>query len=177
MTVIRAATTHILTIRSMEPGDLPRLLQIEKQTPAPRWAAHQFKVDLRCGDRISLVATIKNYVVGFAIARLASQISGAPGEVPAVPRAAGADAPLPPVQLTLLHMAVAGDWLRRGVASTLLKQFEPFLRQPNDFIEAAVPETNLAAQLLLRSAGYRAVRVLRGFYPDEDAYLMERRRG
>jgi ribosomal protein S18 acetylase RimI-like enzyme len=61
------------------------------------------------------------------------------------------------------------------VGQALLKKLEPFLRQPADHIEAAVPETNLSAQLLLRSAGYRALRVLRGYYETEDAYLMERR--
>jgi ribosomal-protein-alanine N-acetyltransferase len=40
-----------------------------------------------------------------------------------------------------------------------------------------VRETNLAAQLFFRSAGFRAVSVLRAFYEDspEDAYLMQYR--
>ena len=38
-----------------------------------------------------------------------------------------------------------------------------------------VRETNLAAQLFFRTAGFRAITVLRDFYDDtiEDAYLME----
>ena len=35
-----------------------------------------------------------------------------------------------------------------------------------------LPESNLAVQLFLRNAPYRAVRVLRGYYGDEDGYFM-----
>ena len=44
-------------------------------------------------------------------------------------------------------------------------------------ITLEVRETNLAAQLFFRSAGFRAVSVLRAFYEDtpEDAYLMQYR--
>jgi ribosomal-protein-alanine N-acetyltransferase len=176
MSVIRTATTQILTVRSMEPGDLPRLLQIEKQSPVPRWTSRQFKADLRCTDRINLVATIKSYVVGFTISQLLCEFDPALAEV--VPT--GDDktaAPPPPVLVSILHLAVASDWQRRGVGQAMLRKLDPFLRQPADRIEAAVPETNLPAQLLLRSVGYRALRVLRGYFGADDAYLMERRRG
>jgi ribosomal protein S18 acetylase RimI-like enzyme len=176
MSVIRTATTQILTVRPMEPGDLPRLLQIEKQIPVPRWTSRQFKTDLRGTDRINLVATIKSYVVGFAISQLLCEINPAVSQES--PRAQDETAaPPPPVHLCILHLAVASDWQRRGVGQALLKKLDPFLRHPADRIEAAVPETNLPAQLLLRSAGYRALRVLRGYFGAEDAYLMERRRG
>jgi hypothetical protein len=42
-------------------------------------------------------------------------------------------------------------------------------------IRATVPESNLPVQLLLRDAGYKAVRVCRGHFDGEDGYLMERR--
>ena len=46
-------------------------------------------------------------------------------------------------------------------------------------ITLEVRETNLAAQLFFRAQGFRAVRVLRGFYEDsgEDAFLMQYRFG
>jgi ribosomal protein S18 acetylase RimI-like enzyme len=70
---------------------------------------------------------------------------------------------------------VASDWRRQGIARALAKQFEPRpFRQADCCIQAAVPETDLATQLLLRSAGYKAVRVLREYFVNEDAYLMER---
>jgi ribosomal protein S18 acetylase RimI-like enzyme len=173
MNAIRAATTRMLAVRSMEPRDVPRLIHIEKQTPEPRWTQHHFKTDLQAADRINLVATVKNYVVGFLVSRLISESDSPPGGTDDL--ASTGDPGV--VYLNLLHLAVAPDWRRRGVASTLLAQLEQFLRQPEDSIRAAVPEGNLAVQLLLRGAGYKALRVLRGFYTTEDAYLMERRRG
>jgi len=44
-------------------------------------------------------------------------------------------------------------------------------------IEAAVPERDMPVQYLLRATGFQAVRVMRGFYGDDDAYLMEKRFG
>ncbi len=178
MNLIRAATNRVLTVRAMEPGDLTRLVHIEKETPAPRWGIHQFKADLRSSDRINLVAAVRSHVVGFVIARFASEHDVLPGDSAPRPAAPPAGRILPaPVRIQLLHLAVAADWTRRGVGHTLLRQFEQFLQQPGDRIQAAVPETNLPVQLLLRSSGYRAERILRAFYGSEDAYLMERRRG
>jgi ribosomal protein S18 acetylase RimI-like enzyme len=176
MNAIRAATTRMLTVRSMEPRDLPRLVHIEKLTPTPRWTQNHFKTDLQAPDRINLVATVKNYVVGFVISRLISASDTPQG---GADRRGEADGNTDPdaVFINLLHLAVAPDWRRRGVASTLLAQLEQFLREPHDSIRAAVPEGNLPIQLALRSGGYKALRVLRGFYTTEDAYLMERRRG
>jgi ribosomal protein S18 acetylase RimI-like enzyme len=39
-------------------------------------------------------------------------------------------------------------------------------------VELEVHESNLAAQLLYRRSGYRAVEILRGYYGSEDAYRM-----
>ncbi len=45
------------------------------------------------------------------------------------------------------------------------------------FLHQHTIETNLAAQLFFRKAGFRAVSVLRSYYDDtpEDAYLMQYR--
>jgi ribosomal protein S18 acetylase RimI-like enzyme len=175
MNLTRATTHRTLTIRSMELRDLPRLLQIEKQTGAPRWTQYHFKTVLQAGDRINLVATIKNCVVGFAVSRLVSD-TDLPGEETGFELGGTRGVVSPVVYLRLLHLAVAADWRRQGIGYTLVKQFEQFLRLPEDIIRCAVPETNLPLQLLLRKGGYRAVRVLRGFNASEDAYLMERYR-
>jgi ribosomal protein S18 acetylase RimI-like enzyme len=161
----------------MEVGDLPRVLQIERETPAPLWTLQHFKADLQAGDRLNLVATFKGLVVGFAIARSVTEIETPAGGPSRFAEALTSTLPRRALHLHLLHVAVAADWLRRGVASTLLRQLDRSLRKPEDRIQAVVPETNLAVQLLLRSVGFRATRVLRGFYGSEDAYQMERRRG
>jgi ribosomal protein S18 acetylase RimI-like enzyme len=177
MTAIRKAAVQPLTIRRMVRADLSRVFQIEKETPAPLWTMQNFKADLEAGDRVNLVAAFKGLVVGFAIARSVADIE-TPASVAGF-SAGGFTSTLPrrALHLNLLHVAVASDWLRRGVGSTLVRHLDNHLRKPEDRIQAVVPETNLAVQLLLRSAGFRATRVLRGFYSSEDAYQMERRRG
>ena len=51
------------------------------------------------------------------------------------------------------------------------------LLRPWRTIEVTVPESNLAVQLLMRDAGYKARGVQREYYGSEDGYLMELRRG
>jgi ribosomal protein S18 acetylase RimI-like enzyme len=161
----------------MERRDLPRVLQIEKQTPAPLWTMQNFEADLEAGDRVNLVTTFKGLVVGFAIARSVTEIETPSGSLFLSPQSLTSTLPRRAVHLNLLHVAVASDWLRRGIGSALIRQLDQHLRKPEDRIQAVVPETKLPVQLLLRSAGFRATRVLRGFYNSEDAYQMERRRG
>jgi ribosomal protein S18 acetylase RimI-like enzyme len=74
----------------------------------------------------------------------------------------------------ILHLAVAPEWRRRGIARLLVERFDPRPRQTNAFLQVRVPESHLPVQVLLRSVGYRATRVLRDYYVGEDAYLMEK---
>jgi ribosomal protein S18 acetylase RimI-like enzyme len=171
MSLMSTATTRSMNIRCMEVSDLPRLLQIEKQPPGPRWTRRDFITDLQSNDRGILVAEIRDYVIGY----LVYQVSPVDGDAE-LPSVIGEDPahPLQPVRISLLHTCVAPEWRRRGVGRKLIERFEPELRQQNDCIAAAVPESNLPAQLLLRSVGYRATEVLRRHFGNEDAYLMER---
>jgi ribosomal protein S18 acetylase RimI-like enzyme len=178
MSLISTATSRILKVRSMDARDLPRLLQIERQPSSHRWTRKDFMMDLQSSDRGIWVATIQNYVVGFLVYRDVSEVEEEQDE-PVRSRASARQqtaAERLPLQIEILHVSVAADWHRRGVGLALVQRFDSALRHPEDCIQAAVPETSLAAQLLLRSAGYKAVRVLRGHFDDEDAYLMERRR-
>jgi ribosomal protein S18 acetylase RimI-like enzyme len=75
----------------------------------------------------------------------------------------------------LQHLYVAPEWRRRGVGRLLVERFaSQVLKSTNYNLEAAVAESDLPMQLLLRSAGFRATRILHGHECDEDAYLMER---
>jgi ribosomal protein S18 acetylase RimI-like enzyme len=174
MTLNRKLPVQPLLVRALERADLPRVLQIEKETPAPLWTMQNFRADLEAVDRLNLVAVFKGLVVGFAIVRLATE-SETPGRGA---RSGGMTSTLPrrALHLSLLHVAVASSWLRQGVGSALIGHLDKHLRKPEDRIQAVVPETSLPVQLLLRSTGFRATRVLRGFYSNEDAYQMERRR-
>ena len=76
--------------------------------------------------------------------------------------------------MVIENIAVAPAWQRRGVGRSLIQSLDAKLAQGYDLIAVWVPETCLALQLLLREAGFRAVRVMRHWFEDEDAYLMEK---
>lgn len=76
-------------------------------------------------------------------------------------------------RLHLLNLGVAPEARRRGLGARALQAAEKIAWAhglPRVVLE--VRETNLAAQLLYRSSGYRAVEIVRAYYGDEDAYRM-----
>ena len=76
--------------------------------------------------------------------------------------------------LRLLNLAVAPEVRRTGVGRTMVKRLiDKLSQQRRHTVEAEVRETNVAAQVFLASAGFRAVRFLRRHYDDtdEDAFL------
>lgn len=74
----------------------------------------------------------------------------------------------------LLSCAVAESERRRGVGTLLTRALIERLDERRSKIVCVVRERNLAAQVFLRSLGFRAVWVARGYYfkTNEDAYRM-----
>lgn len=74
----------------------------------------------------------------------------------------------------LLSCAVAASERRRGVGTLLTRALIERLDERRSKIVCVVRERNLTAQLFLRSLGFRAVWVARGYYfkTNEDAYRM-----
>lgn len=74
----------------------------------------------------------------------------------------------------LLSLAVAPNARRRGLGALMLGSLIDSLNDVRKEISCVVRESNLCAQLFLRSMGFRAQWTLRGFYRDsnEDAYKM-----
>ena len=138
-----------LTVRLMFPRDLKHILAIEEKRPGS-WSRENFTPVFRWGNTTGWVAEIGDVIVGHLVFS-----SGPQG-------------------LTLLNVAVAPYWRRQGIARTMLQKLDE--KHPAR-IEATVPESNLTAQMLLRNAGYKAVRVLRDQFGGEDGYVMERRPG
>lgn len=141
-------------IRWMIRRDMPEVLAIENEGFEFPWCEDDFLRCLRQRNCIGMVAEHDDQIVGFMIYELHKQ------------------------RLHVLNFAVAAKFRRMGVASQMAnKLIAKLSTQRRSRILLEVRETNLAAQLFFRSAGFRAVSVLRSFYEDtpEDAYLMQYR--
>lgn len=140
-------TTRILTVRLMFPREVRQLLAAQERKRGPQWVRTDLLAAFDRPDTQAWAAEIDGGIVGYVV----FQTSGA--------------------RIHLLNVAVAPYWRRQGIARTMLEKVAE--RRPRR-IRATVPDSNLPAQLLLREAGFRAIRVLRGHCGGEDAYLMER---
>ncbi len=134
--------------------DLPEVLAIERASFEFPWLKEDFIRCLRQRNCLGMVAEHEDRVVGFMIYELSK------------------------TRIDLLNFAVAPAWRRRGVGTQMIaKLLGKLSPQRRARVTLEVRETNLPAQLFFRSAGFRAVSVLREHYEDrpEDAYRMEYR--
>ena len=141
-------------IRWMIRRDMPEVLAIEAESFEFPWLEEDFIRCLRQRNCIGMVAEHDDRVVGFMIYELNK------------------------TRIHILNFATAADYRRQGVGSQMVaKLIGKLSAQRRTRIALEVRETNLAAQLFFRTAGFRAVSVLRDFYEDtpEDAYAMQYR--
>jgi ribosomal-protein-alanine N-acetyltransferase len=139
-------------IRWMIRRDMPEVLEIETHSFEFPWSEEDFIRCLRQRNCIGMVAEYEERVVGFMIYELHK------------------------TRLHILNFAVHPQFARRGVGDAMIqKLISKLSHQRRNRILLEVRETNLAAQLFFRDAGFRAISVLRDFYDDttEDAYLMQ----
>jgi ribosomal-protein-alanine N-acetyltransferase len=136
--------------------DMPSILVIERQSFEYPWSEAEFIRVLRQRDCIGMVAEVDEEVAGFMIYELHKQ------------------------RIHILSFAVHESFRWQGVGTTMVKKLISKLALPRrNRIALEVRERNVAAQVFFRQLGFRAVRVLKGYYEDntEDAYQMEYRIG
>jgi ribosomal-protein-alanine N-acetyltransferase len=141
-------------IRWMIRRDMHEVLDIENEGFEFPWSEEDFLRCLRQRNCIGMVAEQDDRVVGFMIYELHK------------------------LRLHVLNFAVARAARRQGVGTQMIgKLVGKLSKERRTRIMLEVRETNLAAQLFFKNAGFRAVSVLRDFYDDttEDAYLMQYR--
>ncbi len=80
--------------------------------------------------------------------------------------------------LHMVNLAVDPEFRRRGLGLSALERIDELAEERGaERVVLEVRETNLAAQLLYRKAGYRAVGIVSNYYHGEDAYRMVKRFG
>jgi len=167
-----------MTLRWLMQRDLPRVLDIQRQTPTPGWSQQDFLTVLQSFDTTGWVAEIDDRIVGFLIYMVTAQPEAIEsvevgGRKQRIVRHDSAQ-PSKPLRLTLLNLAVAPDCHRAGVGRMLLQRLARKLRHSQDSIQAIVPEGNLPLQLLMRNSEFKATSIMRKYFDTEDGYLMER---
>ena len=139
-------------IRWMIRRDMPEVLQTEQESFEYSWTEEDFLRCLRQRNCIGMVAEQGEKVVGFMIYELHKN------------------------KLHILNFAVHPGCRRLGVGAQMVaKLISKLSSHRRTRITLEVRETNLAAQLFFSKQGFRAVRVLRGYYEDsgEDAFVMQ----
>ncbi len=139
-------------IRWMIRRDMAEVLDIERSAFEFPWFEEEFIRCLRQRNCIGMVAEHAERVVGFMIYELHK------------------------TRLRILNFAVAADCRRRGVGRQMIdKLISKLSSQRRTRISLEVRETNLAAQVFFRAAGFKATTVLHEFYEDspEDALIFE----
>ena len=144
-----ATRTEVL-VRWMIRLDMPAVLRIERDSFDDPWTEEEFLGYLRERITIGQVAERGEIVVGYVVYRLHR------------------------ARIEVVNLAVDPRERRRGVGTRLVGGLVQKLSAGRRrSITAKVRERNVAAQLFLRSCGFRAVCVLHGAYDaGEDGYLM-----
>src|SRR5262245_9445593 len=120
MSIIRAATARVLTVRPLEIRDLPRVLRIARVSPGPRWLWDDLVMDPRSPDHGLWVAAVQEHVVGF----LAYSILPEPAldaDLAELVKARAGVTSFYPGWFDVLHVAVAPEWRRRGIGRLLVE--------------------------------------------------------
>jgi ribosomal-protein-alanine N-acetyltransferase len=141
-------------IRWLVSRDMEEVLDIEQESFEFPWTEEDYLRCLRSRNCIGMVAEYHDQVAGYMIYELGKN------------------------KIQLLNMATAIQFRRCGVATQMIAKLTGKLsQQRRNRITFEIRETNLPAQLFFRSAGFRAIQVLRNFYEhmQEDAYLMQYR--
>lgn len=140
-------------VRPMEPGDIPRILEIETASFPTPWTEGMFRSQLRFEDRaINLVLVEGGDVVGYGAAWIAYD------------------------EIHLLSIAIDPERRREGLGSEILAAVVAAGKTRGaERMILEVREGNVAARSFYRLHGFREIGTRRRYYSDtgENAVVME----
>lgn len=136
-------------IRWMIRRDMPEVLDIENRSFEFPWSLEYFQRCLRQRNCIGRVAEYDERVVGFMVYELHKN------------------------RLHIWNLAIHPGEIRKGFGTSMVQKLIGNLNARRSRITLPVGEKNMGAQLFFRALGFKAKCVLRQYYFDQDAYLME----
>ena len=143
--------TAPVVIRWLIRKDMRRILQIENASFDCPWTEDEFLSVLRERNCIGMVAEHEKQTAGMMIYELER------------------------TRLHILNFAVAPEFRRLDVGTQMIEKLHNKLsQQRRTELILEVRESNLGAQLFFKAQGFRAVKILPGYYEEtgEDAYQM-----
>ena len=144
----------IPSIRPCADDDLDTLVAIEQAYLPNAWSRDVLAEWIQRADTDCRVLAQEGRVVGFLL--VVYELEG----------------------LHMVNLAVDPDFRRRGLGLSALERIDELAEERGaERIVLEVRETNLAAQLLYRKGGYRAVGIVSDYCRNEDAYRMMKRFG
>jgi ribosomal-protein-alanine N-acetyltransferase len=157
----RPATTEIgasawwLRVRSLNYADLPNVIAIERRCFPTPWSLGMFVLELSKPSGVCLAAVREGQLIGYLICARYESV------------------------WHLMNVAVAPEWRRQNVASTLLSQLYERIGNGQARLTLEVRCSNRAAITLYEREGFRAAGMRKRYYQDngEDALVMWRTPG
>ena len=140
-----------VSLRPMIAADLDPVMAIERSSFPFPWSSRFFLEELRVECARSLVAEIDGKIVGYVLFWLL------------------------PDEVDVHNIAVDGEFRRRGIGRVLLEQvLQAGRRRKSSQVTLEVRESNMPAQRLYESLGFRRTGIRKGYYADngEDALVM-----
>lgn len=141
-----------VSIRWMIRRDLERVLEIEKLNFEYPWNEQDFLESLRTKNKIGMVATYNDEVVGFMMYELCK------------------------TRIQILNIAVMPRYKGKSVGIQMIDKLKSKLSNfKRTKLRLDIRESNLDAQLFFKALGFKAINVLKSYYEetDEDAYVMQ----
>jgi ribosomal-protein-alanine N-acetyltransferase len=147
----------LIKIREALESDLVEIHVIEKEMYPTPWSFSFFKMMHLLKETIFIVATENDEIMGYSV-----------GEVEKMGK------PKAPIQVGhVLNVAVSQNNQQKGIGSLLLDEIEGrFIEKEAEMAYLEVRESNTKAQTIYKKRGYQYVRTSKGYYGDEDGFIM-----
>ncbi|HTQ39658.1 MAG TPA: hypothetical protein VMJ32_11560 [Pirellulales bacterium] len=167
-----------LTTRRMKWDDIPEILRLAEDRTARRWLQSDFLEVFQRNETIGFVSMARRRIAGFALCTITRITPARPYSTrPIAQRLLNWFPPSrsgPRWYVNLFGMALDRDWPLPVIEQGLFNTLENELRRPKDRIQCVVPEASVAAQVVLRNAGFRALRLIPDYLDGETGYVMTR---